>query len=102
MKKRKHARWVLLLVLAAIFASAAAAGAQSGGGYDLGWNTIDGGGAMFSTGGGYSLGGAIRRIARRRRLCAQRRILERSTRVWTVPAHGCEIALLLLARTQAW
>jgi hypothetical protein len=31
--------------------------AQSGGGYDLTWNTVDGGGASFSTGGGYSLGG---------------------------------------------
>jgi hypothetical protein len=59
MKKRKHAPWVLLIVLAAIFAGAAVAGAQSGGGYSLVWNTIDGGGAMFSTGGGYSLGGTI-------------------------------------------
>ena len=33
--------------------------AQSGGGYDLTWNTIDGGGYTFSTGGGYSLGGTI-------------------------------------------
>ena len=27
------------------------------GGYDLSWWTVDGGGATFSTGGGYSLGG---------------------------------------------
>ena len=27
--------------------------------YDLSWYTIDGGGATFSTGGGYSLGGTI-------------------------------------------
>lgn len=33
--------------------------AQSGGGYDLTWSTLDGGGAMFSTGGGYSLGGTL-------------------------------------------
>ncbi len=33
--------------------------AQSGSGYDLTWSTIDGGGMMFSTGGGYSLGGTI-------------------------------------------
>ncbi len=33
--------------------------AQTGGGYDLTWNSIDGGGATFSTGGGYSLGGTI-------------------------------------------
>jgi len=31
---------------------------QSGGGYDLTWSTIDGGGAT-STGGGYELGGTI-------------------------------------------
>ncbi len=28
-------------------------------GYDLSWYTIDGGGATFSTGGSYSLGGTI-------------------------------------------
>ncbi len=28
-------------------------------GYDLSWYTIDGGGATFSAGGGYSLGGTI-------------------------------------------
>ena len=33
--------------------------AQTGGGYDLSWSTIDGGGMMFSTGGGYSLGGTM-------------------------------------------
>ncbi len=31
--------------------------AQTGGGYDLTWSTIDGGGYAFSIGGGYSLGG---------------------------------------------
>ena len=43
----------LLLLLAGI------ALAQTGGGYDLTWSTIDGGGAMFSTGGGYALGGPV-------------------------------------------
>ena len=33
--------------------------AQIGDGYDLTWSSIDGGGATFSTGGGYSLGGTI-------------------------------------------
>jgi len=33
--------------------------AQSGGGYDLGWNTVDGGGTTFSAGGDYTLGGTI-------------------------------------------
>ncbi len=32
---------------------------QSGGGFDLSWSSIDGGGAMFSTGGGFELGGTI-------------------------------------------
>ncbi len=31
--------------------------AQSGGGYDLGWNSVDSGGTTFSTAGVYSLGG---------------------------------------------
>jgi len=31
--------------------------AQSGDGYSLTWSTVDGGGAMPSTGGAYSLGG---------------------------------------------
>ena len=28
-------------------------------GYDLSWWTVDGGGATFSTGGGYTLGGSV-------------------------------------------
>ena len=47
---------VALLVLAALSWPVVA---QTGGGYDLTWSTIDGGGATFSTGGGYSLGGTI-------------------------------------------
>ncbi len=43
----------------ALLSASAPASAQSGGGYDLSWSTVDGGGAMFSTGGGYSLGGTI-------------------------------------------
>jgi hypothetical protein len=31
--------------------------AQTGGGYDLTWSTIDGGGYTFSSGGGYTLAG---------------------------------------------
>ena len=51
----------ILLALAALLllAGGAVVHAQTGGGYDLSWNTVDGGGAMFSTGGSYSLGGAI-------------------------------------------
>ena len=37
--------------------AASAVLAQSGGGYDLSWSTVDGGGGTFSTGGIYSLGG---------------------------------------------
>ncbi|MGC8960357.1 MAG: hypothetical protein ACP5OO_11345 [Chloroflexia bacterium] len=33
--------------------------AQSGDGYDLSWNTVDGGGYTWSTGGGYTLGGTV-------------------------------------------
>ncbi len=43
----------------AILWAVATAIAQSGGGYDLTWSTIDSGGEMFSTGNGYELGGTI-------------------------------------------
>ena len=43
---------VLLLALGVV-----AVHAQSGGGFDLTWNTVDNGGVTFSSGGGYSLGG---------------------------------------------
>ena len=33
--------------------------AQVGGGFDLSWSTIDGGGSTFSTGASYSLGGTV-------------------------------------------
>jgi len=49
---------VLLLAVVTLFArDSAPAVAQSGGGYDLTWSTIDGGGITFATGGTYSLGG---------------------------------------------
>jgi hypothetical protein len=43
---------ILLLV-----ALSGLAAAQTGGGYDLTWNTVDGGGITFGEGGGYALGG---------------------------------------------
>ena len=49
---------VALLIGALLLAAAPTATAQSGGGYDLTWNTIDGGGGQ-STGGGYTLTGTI-------------------------------------------
>jgi hypothetical protein len=51
-----------LLLLAALTVAPAvshAAPAASSGSYDLSWWTVDGGGATFSTGGSYSLGGTI-------------------------------------------
>src|SRR5512135_2355461 len=39
------------------WASTIAVYAQAGGGYDLTWNTVDGGGVTFASGGGYTLGG---------------------------------------------
>ena len=45
-------KWLLTLtVLAAATLLTAAARAQSGGGYDLSWWTIDGGGITFAAGG---------------------------------------------------
>ena len=49
---------VAVVVLAGL-ALAAAVRAQSGGPYDLRWNTVDGGGETFSSGGNYTLGGTI-------------------------------------------
>jgi hypothetical protein len=47
------------LVLAVLAAQPAPARAQSGGGFDLLWSTLDGGGVMLSEGGGYRLGGTV-------------------------------------------
>ncbi len=46
----------LLILLATL--GLTSANAQTGGGYDLTWSTIDGGGGI-SSGGGYSLSGTI-------------------------------------------
>ena len=54
-----HTRRILPTVLLLLLAVSAVALAQSGGPYDLTWNTVDGGGYTFSTGGGYSLGGTV-------------------------------------------
>ena len=50
-------RFSLLAALLSLLASVTLA--QSGGGYDLSWSTIDGGGATWSEGGGYALGGTL-------------------------------------------
>lgn len=57
MQVSRLALCALLALLLSLLASAALA--QSGGGYDLTWNTVDGGGYTWSTGGGYVLGGTV-------------------------------------------
>jgi hypothetical protein len=57
-RKRLFLLFSIVLTLTLLFVVTSAL-AQSGGGYDLTWNTVDGGGVMFSTGGSYSLGGTI-------------------------------------------
>ncbi len=54
----KPFRYLVGTLLALLLLSGVAL-AQSGGGYDLTWNTVDGGGYTFSTGGSYALGGTI-------------------------------------------
>jgi len=49
-----HLRVVLACV---VLLAAVPVLAQSGGGYDLSWSTVDSGGGTFSSGGLYSLGG---------------------------------------------
>jgi len=53
-----HSRWMVILILmGVVLLIAGAVLAQSGGGYDLGWNTVDGGGITFAVGGIYRLAG---------------------------------------------
>jgi hypothetical protein len=58
---KRHGVFLIVILLAAVCASrlnvvSASPDAVT---YDLSWYTIDGGGATFSTGGSYSLGGTI-------------------------------------------
>lgn len=55
LSRRSYAVVALLMLAASI----GIAYAQVGGGYDLSWNTVDGGGGTFSIGGIYSIGGTI-------------------------------------------
>lgn len=60
MKRKFIFSLVLLLVTIAVIGwTVITASAQSGGIYDLTWNSIDGGGVTSSIGGAYSLGGTI-------------------------------------------
>ena len=56
---RKPFRYPVWLLLALLVLFPALALAQTGGGYDLAWSTMDGGGYTFSTGGSYSLVGTV-------------------------------------------
>jgi hypothetical protein len=47
----------ILLALLGLLLATGPAYAQSGGPYDLTWNSIDGGGVTFATAGPYTLGG---------------------------------------------
>ncbi len=56
----KRILFILIVVIALVLAlRAMPTVAQTGGTYDLTWNSIDGGGVTFATGGAYSLGGTI-------------------------------------------
>jgi hypothetical protein len=57
--KNKHEAGILLTLVALLLLAGVAVHAQVGGGYELTWSTVDGGGATFSTSNGYSLGGTI-------------------------------------------
>lgn len=52
-------RIVMTLVVGILIAVSSLVHAQSPGGYDLTWHTIDNGGVSFSTSGGYQLGSTI-------------------------------------------
>ena len=59
MRRNRFTLIVVVLGLVVVLLVAATVQAQTGGGYDLSWYSIDGGGAMLSTGGSYSLSGTI-------------------------------------------
>jgi hypothetical protein len=55
----QHLSLLLCLLLLLALTSVVAVRAQEGGGYELTWSTVDGGGETFSVGGDYSLGGTV-------------------------------------------
>ncbi len=58
-QSRTVARRLLWVTALVVIAGAPPAHSQSGGAYDLTWNTIDGGGITCADGGAYQLGGTI-------------------------------------------
>ncbi len=59
LRKNLIAVAVLACTLTVLLLAAPRASSQSGGAYDLTWNTIDGGGTTFAIGSDYELGGTI-------------------------------------------
>lgn len=57
MERFTTSSWSIVLAGFLLLVMVSLALAQTGDGYDLTWSTVDGGGATFSTGGGYALGG---------------------------------------------
>ncbi len=58
--RRHHRFWLACLIaLTLLVLLVAQVLAQTGGGYDLTWSTVDGGGYTWSEGGGYALGGTV-------------------------------------------
>ncbi len=55
-------RLLITLTVGLVAAAAPAVRAQTGGAYDLSWNTMDPGGGMAITGGAYVLGGTVAQI----------------------------------------
>jgi hypothetical protein len=58
MRKSQRRLWMILMLGALLVLTVSVAAAQTGGGYDLTWSTIDGGGGS-SSGGSYTLDGTI-------------------------------------------
>ncbi|NTU62372.1 MAG: hypothetical protein HGB05_03000 [Chloroflexi bacterium] len=58
MRKSQQRFWLMLVIVALLALTVSVAAAQTGGGYDLTWSTIDGGGGSAS-GGSYTLDGTI-------------------------------------------
>ena len=52
-------RWVVLLIVAGMLLLPVGLVGLAQGGYELSWWTVDGGGQMYSIGGGYEIGGTI-------------------------------------------
>lgn len=55
---------LLSLLALILLLGASMAHTQSGGGYDLAWNSLDGGGITYSSGGTYAPGATIEQLVR--------------------------------------